>query len=68
MTITGKENTANFRLLTLRRALKLEAKTGMKLSRGRSAYAIVKAEFGFRGNKQKVYEQFDKYVTEVTGV
>lgn len=47
------------RLLTLRAALKLEV---MGL-RGRvSAYATVKREFGFRGNKERVYTQFCEYV------
>ena len=46
-----------YRLLTLRSALSLEI-LGMKNSR-RSAYSIIKKEFGFKGNKQKVYDQID---------
>ena len=49
-----------YRLLTLRSALKLEI-LGMKNSR-RSAYAIIKEEFGFKGNKQKVYDQIDELI------
>ena len=54
------------RLITLRSALKLEL-LGMK-RRGRSAYAIIKAEFNLKGNKQKVYDQFNKIVNTLTGV
>ena len=58
-------NTEFQRLLTLRSALKLELK-GMKNSR-RSAYAIIKEEFGFKGNKQKVYNQLDEHIHIVEG-
>jgi len=64
--ITGKENIANVRLITLRSALKLEL-LGMK-RRGRSVYSIIKEEFGLKGNKQKVFDQFSKIVQEKTGV
>ena len=49
-----------YRLLTLRSALELEM-LGMKNSR-RSAYAIIKEEFGFKGNKQKVFDQIDALI------
>ena len=62
MVITGKENIAKVRLISLRGALRLELR-GMK-RRGRSAYAIIKEEFNLKGNKQKVYDQFDKIVEE----
>ena len=52
-----------YRLLTLRSALELEI-LGMK-RRGRSVYAIIKEEFGFRGNKQKVYDQIDNYIKKI---
>ena len=52
-----------YRLLTLRSALSLEM-LGMKNSR-RSAYAIIKEEFGFKGNKQKVYNQIDKLIKKI---
>lgn len=49
------------RFLTLRSALKLEC-LGM---RGRSsAYAIVKAEYGFKGSKKSVLEQMEKIIKE----
>ena len=50
-----------FRLMTLRNGLTMEV-VGMRMSRGRSCYAIAKAEFGFKGNKAKVLEQLDAYV------
>tara|TARA_R110002020_G_C16143251_1_gene762056 strand:+ start:817 stop:1017 length:201 start_codon:yes stop_codon:yes gene_type:complete len=52
------------RLMTLKKMLKLEVR-GMKRS-GRSAYSIIKSEYGFRGSKQKVLDQLEsmeiKYV------
>jgi len=55
-------NTTNqiehFRLLTLRQMLKLEL-IGMKRS-GRSAYSIIKAELGLKGNKQSVFNQLSE--------
>jgi hypothetical protein len=47
-----------FRMRALRSALKMEI-FGMK-RRGQSAYSIIKQEFGLKGNKQKVLEQFEK--------
>lgn len=51
-----------FRFKTLLRGLKLEL-AGMKMSRGRSCYSIIKQEFNLKGSKQKVYDQF-KQLTE----
>ena len=49
------------RLLTWKAALKLEI-AGMKRSRSPSVYSIIKSELGFKGNKQKVYDQLEKYI------
>ena len=46
-----------FRYQTLLRGLRLEMQ-GLQMSRGRSCYSIIKQEFGLKGNKQKVYDQF----------
>tara|TARA_B100002019_G_scaffold11120_1_gene8952 strand:- start:4118 stop:4327 length:210 start_codon:yes stop_codon:yes gene_type:complete len=46
-----------FRYHTLLRGLRLEMQ-GLQMSRGRSCYSIIKQEFGLKGNKQKVYDQF----------
>ena len=47
----------HFRYVVLRAALKLEI-AGMKRSRSPSAYSIIKREFGLRGNRQSVLDQF----------
>ena len=51
------------RFLSLRSALKLEC-LGMS-RRGQSAYSIIKAEYGFKGNKKSVLEQMEKIIKEV---
>jgi hypothetical protein len=51
-----------FRFLSLRSALKLEC-LGMK-RRGQSAYSIIKAEYGFTGNKKSVLEQMEQIIKE----
>jgi len=45
-----------FRMSVLEKALRLEL-LGMK-GRGRSAYSVIKSEFGIKGNRQSVYDQF----------
>jgi len=61
--ITGKDDIAFFRLLTLRSGLHLET-LGMHHSRG-SIYALVKREFGFKGTKTKVLAQLDAHIAKV---
>lgn len=53
--ITGR-SIALYRLATIVRGLKLEVQ-GLRLTRGRTCYAIAKSEFGLKGNKQRVLEQ-----------
>ena len=53
--LTTTDQIETFRLITLRSALKLEIK-GMKMSRGQSAYKILKG-MGFTGLRQSVLEQ-----------
>jgi len=60
--LTNKEQINAFRETALLRALSLELK-GLS-RRGRSAYAIIKDEYGFKGNKQKVYDQLEANLTE----
>jgi hypothetical protein len=50
--ITG-ESIALYRLMTLRRGIMMEAK-GLRLTRGRSCLSIVKSEFGWKGNRDKI--------------
>ena len=52
-----------FRLLSLQKALKLELK-GLKVSRGISAYKIIKEEFNLKGNKLKVFDQYTKILQD----
>ena len=61
MMIDTREGIALYRLLTIKSGLKLEIK-GMRLTRGRSCYAIAKSEFGFRGNKEKVLAQVEALI------
>jgi hypothetical protein len=56
-TITGPKQTRMFRILQIKHGLKLEM-LGMRVSRHGSLFAMVKREFGLRGSKQKVYDQF----------
>ena len=58
MLITGKENIERYRLLVLKTKLQLEINTGVKVTRGQTAYARIKNEFNLKGNKQKVLDQF----------
>ena len=52
--INNKVDIDNFRILTLIQGLKLEMK-GLKMSRGKSCYQIIKNEFGLKGSREKVY-------------
>ena len=61
MLIVGN-NIIKFRLLALQSALKLEV-LGMS-KRGRSAYSIIKQEFGLKGSKTKVLEQFSRMIDD----
>jgi hypothetical protein len=53
-----------FRMNTLLHGMKTELKTGMRLTRGPSCFTRVKQEYGLKGNKQKLIEQFEKLVAE----
>ena len=51
------------RILALKGALKIEVNTGLR-RRGRSAYSIIKEEFGFKGNKARVLSQLEDWIAE----
>ena len=53
-----------FRYKTLLKGLRLEI-LGMQMSRGRSCYSIIKKEFGLKGSKQKVFDQFKLMLEQV---
>lgn len=63
MELHTTEQLQAFHLLRLKGMLKLETK-GMKMSRGRSAYAMVKEMTGLKGNKQKVYDAYVELLKE----
>ncbi len=58
--ITGTQNLAIAAILTTKGALKLETK-GLRVTRGYSAYKTVKAIWGFKGTKEKVFEQLEAW-------
>jgi hypothetical protein len=63
-TVSGTEDIEVYRLLTLRAALSLEARTGLRpTSRGRSAKVLANEAMGtkFR-DKEKTYEAFDAWL------
>jgi hypothetical protein len=63
MVITG-EHVDIYRLITIRHGLKIEA-MGMRLTgKAPSCLSIVKREFGFKGNREKVTAQFDTMLRE----
>lgn len=62
--ISGPKQTAMFRILQIKHGLKLELK-GIRMSRHGSLFAMVKREFGLKGNKQKIYDQFAKLADEI---
>ena len=59
------ESTEVYRLLTIRMGLKAEA-VGLRLtSKAPSCLSIVKKEFGFKGNREKVTAQFEAYMASI---
>ena len=62
MTIITGDNIDLYRMSVLEKALRLEL-LGMK-GRGRSAYSVIKSEFGLKGNRQSVYDQFKAMVAD----
>lgn len=61
--LSTPEQIEAFRLLSQYHAAKLELK-GMKHSSGRSIIAHVKRTHGFKGNRQRVFEQFEAMLKE----
>ena len=55
MTLDTPEKIEAYRLAPLRTGLKLEIK-GMRVSRGRTCYSILKG-MGYKGSREKVLEQ-----------
>ncbi len=63
ITIDGDDAMKLYRMLTLKSGLKLEL-LGMRMTRGKTCYARIKEEFGLKGTKQRVAEQFEALVAE----
>jgi len=59
MILDQPEQIEHFRFLTLRQGLKLEIK-GLRMSRGASAYAIIKRELGLKGSRISVFNQLSE--------
>ena len=64
--LTTPKQIAYYRLLTLKQGLEMEIK-GFRLTRGRTCYSMIKQEFGLKGNKQRVYDQFVKILEDAKG-
>lgn len=63
MTITEPAQIEVARLLTLRQMLRLEM-LGMT-KKGRSAYSILKSEFGFKGSREAVFAALTEWRNQV---
>jgi len=62
MTVITGNDIQKYRRLVLLKGLELECEGLTK--RGRSCYSIIKQEFGIKGSKVKVLQQFAKIVEE----
>ena len=61
--IDNPEDIDLYSIMTKRSALVMEMK-GMK-RRGRSAYSIIKEEFGLKGSKERVFEQLTEIIEAI---
>ncbi len=62
--ITGKQIPI-YRLMVLLKGIELEGK-GIKVSKGRSCLAIVKKEFGWKGNREKILNLLAEEISNAT--
>lgn len=63
------EQIAAFRMLAVRRGLRLEIKTGMKVRRGVNLVALANEYSGFTGrNKVKAYQALDAAMAKIPGM
>ena len=61
--LTDPDQIKFFRLLTLRKGLQLEIR-GMRVSRGRSCYSIIKSECGLTGSRATVLVKFNEMLSK----
>ena len=62
--ITG-ESIMHYRLLCLIQGLKAEIRGRRLTSKGRTCYSIIKSEYGFKGNKEKVLSQIEQVMAKI---
>ena len=61
-TITGEVKINKAREIMLLSGLRMEIR-GMRLTaKGSTCYALIKREYGLKGNKASVFAQFEKYL------
>lgn len=67
--IVGEDKVRMARILALRTALKIEATTSMRMSRGRSARSIAQEFLKLKGKptSRTVYRELNAYVVEQLG-
>lgn len=65
-TLTTPSEIDNARRLTLRQMLKLEMR-GLSKSRGPTAYATLKAVYGYKGSREKVLSELDAWRDALLG-
>ena len=65
MMLTEPNQIAVYRLMVLRAGLKLEIR-GLKISGRKSCYSIIRTEFGLKGDRASVLEQFDAVINHET--
>ncbi len=59
ISIVGPDAINLARLLMIKSGMEFEARTGMRLTKAvPSCFTIARREFGLKGNKQKLYQQF----------
>tara|TARA_B100001750_G_C14941649_1_gene319111 strand:- start:94 stop:297 length:204 start_codon:yes stop_codon:yes gene_type:complete len=65
MTMLTGEQIPIYRLMTLYKGIELEGH-GIKVSKGRSCLAIVKKEFGWKGNRAKILNLLAEEIDNAT--
>ena len=64
MTVLIGNQIHKFRLITLLKGIEYEGR-GLKMTKGRSCMAIVKREFGFKGNREKIQQQLQGVIDDM---
>ena len=62
--LTTPEQIATYRLAALRTALRLELK-GMRVSKGPTAYSILRSQYGYKGKREAVLAQVTADVEDI---